>query len=1255
MVREIRGVVSLFVVLALSACGGGGSSDSPAPPPPPVANVAPVAAFTSATTVVAGVPLALDAGTSTDADSDPLTYSWNFGNGQNGGGQKIAPVFDAAGTFNIRLTVDDARGGSHAVQKTITVTAGPVALGNVNTLAVVRDASGALLSGVAATVTSTGGASGSTGTDGRVTLATDRGIPVTLKFSKVGYADQFKTIELPASAESGYLTITMLARESAQTLASAAAGGALTGKDGAKVTFAPNSIVDANGAAVSGPVQVAMTPVNVATNERSFPGRFAGVRTNGDQGPIVSYGTVEFSLGANGSPVQLAPGKKATIEIPIYTKQNLDGSELAIGNTFPLWSLNEKTGGWTEEGVGTVVQGTSPSDFALRGEVTHFTWWNHDQFASPAGYPKPKCLVDSNHDGIYEDLTGTGYCFHEAQVNPVQSSGASGFAKGMQLKLLADPISQRVPAYGATLSAPPSGGVALPIPANVDVVIRSFANNGTLFGSKIIRVGANVQQDIEMRLDPIQDATGTTRLTLPYSNVFGATTGGEVDHFVFAARAGTSYDVRISSPAVSVLGGSVRVASAASAQLAAGTFGNDPFLATVTASAAGDLSIDVTANANAPGTYLIEVTPLSNSTCGSPASLAIPSTTNNIAMPANGVKCFNITLAADDVLEITNSQQVNARGVASLISPSGEQLIVDPYGDPTSTVQLYVAVVQAGVYRLQITNSAATNGTMNGLSVAKIIPDGTIAVPGNATFAGPSNLVTSHFYVVKPSVLGSEFALLFDANGINQGLRVHPGTALIPTSNLVARVLSKPVGTHPLVQITRGGQTAWNFQLTTSVPLSLALNTDITLTAPIANQPLIYRFTGSVGQEVRAGTENDIALNVSPSVTLATASLPANPINGSFTHTLNEEGVQTALVTESFGGSGNFNFRVNTIGATTPITLSALTDINTTLALGDLKRYSFDVTQGQIMSLQLSSPTELDATASLEGTSVIGAVNISHLSGGPLPRTVSSNAFFVNQTGPATLALFPTGRFTGSASGSVTARVSAPMATPTALGSHIAVTLNKGELRTYAYNVATAGRHLLCYRNESPAVFSESLIDTKVWGPAPNGTNGDLRGIGEWAASETIGTLRAGANVLSLISPVEAPQNFHVALVDLAAPTALTLNAAATNSSLSTCQRGYFNFAGTANQAYTVRVNANFAGTVHVHKLSATGDPTQREASGGDVVNVGGTPLPLVSGVERVVTFTIPNTAQHGTGTYIVDVDATEEATGSYTVSVTSP
>ncbi|MGB5928346.1 MAG: glycosyl hydrolase [Cyclobacteriaceae bacterium] len=71
-------------------------------------NAAPVAAF-SASNPSGQVPHAVtfDASASSDPDSDPLSYSWDFGDGANGSGQTVSHTYNTAGSYTAVLTVSD--------------------------------------------------------------------------------------------------------------------------------------------------------------------------------------------------------------------------------------------------------------------------------------------------------------------------------------------------------------------------------------------------------------------------------------------------------------------------------------------------------------------------------------------------------------------------------------------------------------------------------------------------------------------------------------------------------------------------------------------------------------------------------------------------------------------------------------------------------------------------------------------------------------------------------------------------------------------------------------------------------------------------------------------------------------------------------------------------------------------------------------------------------------------------------------------
>jgi PKD repeat protein/type 1 glutamine amidotransferase len=60
--------------------------------------------------------------TGADADGDPLTYSWDFADGQTSTQQNPNHIFDAPGTYAVKVTVDDGKGGTGSATLSVTVT-----------------------------------------------------------------------------------------------------------------------------------------------------------------------------------------------------------------------------------------------------------------------------------------------------------------------------------------------------------------------------------------------------------------------------------------------------------------------------------------------------------------------------------------------------------------------------------------------------------------------------------------------------------------------------------------------------------------------------------------------------------------------------------------------------------------------------------------------------------------------------------------------------------------------------------------------------------------------------------------------------------------------------------------------------------------------------------------------------------------------------------------------------------------------------
>ncbi len=95
-------------------------------------------------------------------------------------------------------------------------------------------------------------------------------------------------------------------------------------------------------------------------------------RTDGSETMLISYGMTNVEMTGNqGEKLQLKEGCLSKLEFPIPV-----GMENDIPETMPLWSFDETTGKWKEEGTATLV-----GDKYI-GMVEHYSWVNLDHPAS---------------------------------------------------------------------------------------------------------------------------------------------------------------------------------------------------------------------------------------------------------------------------------------------------------------------------------------------------------------------------------------------------------------------------------------------------------------------------------------------------------------------------------------------------------------------------------------------------------------------------------------------------------------------------------------------------------------------------------------------------------------------------------------------------------------------------------------------------------------------------------------------------------
>jgi uncharacterized lipoprotein YbaY len=234
------------------------------------------------------------------------------------------------------------------------------------------------------------GPAGTTDADGRFSFEIANNATAVVRVSRSGHTEQTRRIVLPAGASAADVVVALRRLESPVELASAESGGSVSGVDGVGLDVPAGAFVDASGNVITGAVDVYMSPVDVTDERavRSFPGEFQGVDENDNEGLLASFGVADYRFFQNGQELELAEGQTATVRIPLYVGNDLDGTALIVGASIPLWSLDETTGIWQEEGFGTVVaEADSQTGLVLEGEVGHFSPWNADKLIRPDSDP----------------------------------------------------------------------------------------------------------------------------------------------------------------------------------------------------------------------------------------------------------------------------------------------------------------------------------------------------------------------------------------------------------------------------------------------------------------------------------------------------------------------------------------------------------------------------------------------------------------------------------------------------------------------------------------------------------------------------------------------------------------------------------------------------------------------------------------------------------------------------------------------------
>ena len=248
---------------------------------------------------------------------------------------------------------------------------------------------GSPMSGVKVTV---GNTSVTTGYNGMFVLNKVSGSVV--KFEKDGYA----TITRAIASDNNQFDVSMT--EVQTTTFSASAGPTINmwGASGTMKVSLPTSFIDTNGNVYIGNVTAKnayLTPDD-SDFSNAMPGNLVGNRTDQSKAILTSYGMVNVELTSDNDE-KLQPGAPATLTFPVPKNAKV------IYDVIPLWSYNEETGLWEEEGVAFY----DASSLTYVGNVNHFSWHN-------LAYPEYEAtlnvkVMDSNGNiivGIPVDFNG---------------------------------------------------------------------------------------------------------------------------------------------------------------------------------------------------------------------------------------------------------------------------------------------------------------------------------------------------------------------------------------------------------------------------------------------------------------------------------------------------------------------------------------------------------------------------------------------------------------------------------------------------------------------------------------------------------------------------------------------------------------------------------------------------------------------------------------------------------------------------------
>ena len=235
-----------------------------------------------------------------------------------------------------------------------------------------------------------------TGADGKFSVTAPVGDRTIVRVEATGFAEAFPIARVIAGQTTN-LGVKLVPIGVTEPL-TVGAGGTVSNST-AQLTIPANGLVPRSGGTPAGSVNVSLTPLNPAVDTSLMPGGFNGISAGGGSTrSIESFGALLIDIrDSAGSRYNLAPGKTATIRIPVGTQSANPPL------TIPLWFFDETTGVWREEGTATLQ--VSGSTRYYEGDIARVAYWNADQVLDTIVVNG--CVKDANGQLVADALVET--------------------------------------------------------------------------------------------------------------------------------------------------------------------------------------------------------------------------------------------------------------------------------------------------------------------------------------------------------------------------------------------------------------------------------------------------------------------------------------------------------------------------------------------------------------------------------------------------------------------------------------------------------------------------------------------------------------------------------------------------------------------------------------------------------------------------------------------------------------------------------